>query len=147
MKYEEIKNRWTGKVMFGGLPLEVVIEKNKKWLRGDKEGSRAVLSGAVLSSAPFKIEKIHQKIFKAASAPGALDMSTWHCGTTHCRAGWAVTLAGDAGKALEWAYGTAAAAALIYLASDNKIGKMPYFYCDNESALADMRARAEKEAA
>ena len=55
-------------------------------------------------------------------------------------------LAGAAGRTLEWAYGTPAAAALIYLASDPQIGKMPNFYCDNETALADMKERAEKEA-
>ena len=69
------------------------------------------------------------------------------CGTTHCRAGWVIVLAGDAGRTLEWVYGTPAAAALIYIASDPKIGKMPDFYCDNETALADMKERAEKEAA
>ena len=35
---------------------------------------------------------------KAIEDGGKLDMSTWHrCGTTHCRAGWAITLAGAAG--------------------------------------------------
>ena len=114
--------------------------------------SDAYLRGADLSGAPFKIENIHQKVYEAASQDGALDMSTWHeggnvCGTTHCRAGWVIVLAGDAGRTLEWVYGTPAAAALIYIASDPKIGKMPDFYCDNETALADMKERAEKEAA
>ncbi|HRI77259.1 MAG TPA: pentapeptide repeat-containing protein, partial [Alphaproteobacteria bacterium] len=101
-----------------------------------------------LSDAPFKIENIHQKVYEAASKPGALDMGCWHhiCGTTHCRAGWVVTLAGDAGRTLEWMMGTPAAAGLIYAASDPNIGKMPDFYCDNDTALADMKARAEKEA-
>lgn len=38
------------------------------------------------------------------SGEGAIDMSQWHsptCATTHCRAGWSITLAGDAGRALE----------------------------------------------
>lgn len=48
------------------------------------------------------IENIHQKILEAVSVPKAFDMSTWHtCETTHCRAGWVVHLAGEAGKALE----------------------------------------------
>jgi len=49
-----------------------------------------------------------------------------------------ITLAGDAGRALEWAMGTSAAAAVIYMASDPTLEKIPDFYCDNETALADM---------
>jgi len=105
------------------------------------------LSGSNLSGVP-KIENIHQTIYAAVSKPGALNMGSWHtCETTHCRAGWVVTLAGEAGKAMEWCIGTPAAAAMIYLASDPKIGKIPNFYADNESAMEDMRLLAEKEAA
>ena len=74
-------------------------------------------------------------------------MGTWHCGTAHCRAGWVVTLAGEGGKALEWAMGTPAAAAMIYLASDPQIERIPNFYTTNSAALADMQAMAEAEAA
>ena len=108
----------------------------------------ADLSGADLLGAPFRIEKIHQSVYKAASADGALDMNNWHaCETTHCRAGWIVTLAGDAGRTLEWSHGTAIAAALIYMASDPNLERIPDFYCDNETALEDMRRLAEAEAA
>lgn len=102
---------------------------------------------ADLRNAP-KIESIHQKIYAAASAEGALDMGSWHtCETTHCRAGWAVTLAGDEGHALESRIGTAAAAAMIYLAStDPTIGRIPNWYASNEEALEDMRKLAEAEA-
>ena len=110
----------------------------------------ADLSGAVLRGAecPIKIENIHQAVYAAASKPGALRMESWHheCGTAHCRAGWVVTLAGEGGKALEWAMGTPAAAAMIYMASDPKLGRVPDFYCDNETALADMQRLAEAEA-
>jgi uncharacterized protein YjbI with pentapeptide repeats len=108
----------------------------------------ADLSGAYLRGAP-KIENIHQAIYAAALAPDALDMGQWHnaCGTAHCRAGWVVVLAGEAGKALEAKIGTPAAATLIYLASDPELERFPSFYCGNEEALADMKARAEAEAA
>ena len=73
-------------------------------------------------------------------------MSSWHkCETTHCRAGWVVTLAGAGGAALEWAMGTPTAAAIIYLASDPKLEKMPDFYADNGEAMADMKRLAEIE--
>ncbi|MEY1555295.1 pentapeptide repeat-containing protein [Yoonia sp. R2331] len=106
----------------------------------------ADLSGADLRDCPVKIENIHTAIYEAASQPGALKMETWHCGTAHCRAGWAVTLAGEGGKALEFAMGTPAAAAVIYLASDPSLERMPNFYTTNEKALADMKRLAELEA-
>ena len=107
--------------------------------------SGANLSDANLRGAP-KIENIHQAVYNAASAEGALNMGDWHtCETTHCRAGWVVMLAGDEGRDLEERIGTPAAASLIYLASDPAIRKFPDFYCDNETALADMKERAELE--
>jgi len=117
--------------------------------------SGAVLSGAVLRDADLsgvpQVENIHQKVYEAASQPNALDMGSWHatdaCGTTHCRAGWVVALAGEAGRAMEFCMGTPAAAAMIYLASDPKIEKIPDFYCGNTEALEDMKRLAEAEAA
>jgi uncharacterized protein YjbI with pentapeptide repeats len=107
--------------------------------------SGADLSVADLSGAP-KIQNIHHAVYNAASAEGALNMDDWHtCETTHCRAGWVVMLAGAEGRNLERRIGTAAAASLIYLASDPGIGKFPDFHCDNETALADMKQRAELE--
>jgi hypothetical protein len=107
----------------------------------------ADLRGADLRGAPV-IENIHQKVYAAASQPGALDMGDWHvCETTHCRAGWVVHLAGDAGAELESRIGTPAAASLIYLASDPQLDKFPDFYCGNETALEDMKRLAEIEAA
>jgi hypothetical protein len=104
----------------------------------------ADLRGAYLSGAPV-IEDIHAKVYAAASQPGALDMGQWHCGTSHCRAGWVVTLAGKEGLDLEAKIGTPAAAMAIYMASDPerwKTERLPNFYCDNETALADMARMA-----
>ena len=73
-------------------------------------------------------------------------MDTWHtCENTHCRAGWAVTLAGAEGRTLESFYNTELAAMLIYDASapDFKINPAR-FYDDNEAALADMKKLAER---
>jgi len=107
----------------------------------------ANLSDADLRGAPI-ITNIHQRVYEAASQPDALDMRAWHkCGTTHCRAGWVVVLAGDEGKALEDSIGPAAAASLIYLASDPTLEKFPSFYCSNDEALEDMKRLAELEAA
>ena len=106
----------------------------------------ADLSDANMRGVPF-INNIHQAVYAAASQEGALDMGSWHgsCGTTHCRAGWIISLAGDAGRAMEWCLGTPAAAALIYLRSDPKLECVPDFYACNETALADMKQLAEAE--
>jgi hypothetical protein len=84
-------------------------------------------------------------MYEVVSAPGALEMSSWHkCEKTHCRAGWAVTLAGPEGHALEAFYNTELAAMLIYDASDPAFKINPgRFYDSNKDALADMKRMAE----
>lgn len=63
-------------------------------------------------------------------------------------AGWVVHLAGPAGYALQWALGgTSAAAAVIYMASDPSLEKIPDFFSSNDAALADMERLADAEAA
>ena len=71
-------------------------------------------------------------------------MSAWHtCGTTHCRGGWTVILAGDAGRALEMFHGTLLAAQLIYRESGYPIAPARFFD-SNQDALADMKRLAEE---
>ena len=89
------------------------------------------------------IPDIDRAVYAAASAPDALDMGQWHCGTTHCRAGWVVTLAGEEGAALEKYHNTELAAMLIYRESGSPINPAR-FNDSNEDALADMKKRAEK---
>jgi hypothetical protein len=73
-------------------------------------------------------------------------MSTWHtCETTHCRAGWVVTLAGEAGKELEAFHNTELAAMLIYRESSSIKVEPWKFYVDNATALADMERCANEE--
>ncbi len=76
-------------------------------------------------------------------------MGNWHtCQTTHCRAGWVVHLAGEAGYALERYHGTALAAQLIYRESTPDLPvSPPRFYDSNADALADMQRMAELEGA
>ena len=113
----------------------------------------ANLTDANLTDAEWipRINNIHQAVYAAASAPGALNMMSWHsdgfCGTTHCRAGWVTHLAGDAGRVMDGIMGPSAAAALIYFASDPTMTKVPDFHATNAEAMADMKAMAEAEAA
>ena len=94
------------------------------------------------------IENLHQKLYAAVTAsPEALDMSEVHaCATTHCRAGWVVTLAGEAGKKLEERFGWDLAAMKIYDASCPGFTISPVrFYDSDEDALADMKKMAGVE--
>ncbi len=103
----------------------------------------ADLSGANLEGVPV-VENLDSKILKAIEAGGELNMDEWHsCATTHCRAGWAITLAGEDGKKLEARLGPSAAGALIYAKST---GRVPSFFSTNEEALIDIRECAAKEA-
>ncbi|MGH7057982.1 MAG: hypothetical protein ACREFZ_08890 [Acetobacteraceae bacterium] len=92
------------------------------------------------------VENIHSAVYVAACRPDALDMGRWHCGTTHCRAGLIVTLAGEAGAKLARFHNTELAARLIYRASGYAIHPAR-FYDGNQAALDDMRKLAEGEAA
>ena len=70
------------------------------------------------------------------SGKGELDMSDWHhCKTTHCRAGWAIHLAGKPGYELEKKLGPERAGGMIYLAST---GRRPDFFAATETALKDI---------
>jgi uncharacterized protein YjbI with pentapeptide repeats len=106
----------------------------------------AYLSGADLSYADLRdipvIPNIDAAILAAIEAGGKLDMDNLHtCETTHCRAGWAIALAGEAGKALERKVGPNAAGALIYTASRPGM-RVPEFMASDEDAMADLRACA-----
>jgi hypothetical protein len=93
------------------------------------------------------IPNIHKVLYEAVSQPKALNMLDWHtCETTHCRAGWIVTLAGEAGRKLEAFHNTALAAQLIYRESGYLINPCR-FYDNNEEAMADMKRLAEAESA
>ena len=95
-----------------------------------------------------KIENIHTRILEAVSKPDALNMGNWHtCDSTHCRAGWAVHMAGEAGKALEKQTSTLFAAMQIYRISSPIRVSPIRFYESNEKAMEDIRRCAQEEAA
>jgi uncharacterized protein YjbI with pentapeptide repeats len=97
----------------------------------------ANLRDADLPETPV-VPDLHKKVLEACTQEGCkLEMSDWHhCETTHCRAGWAITLAGKEGKLLEDKFGPAVAGTLIYQAST---GMVPDFYTNNEIAMADIK--------
>jgi hypothetical protein len=93
------------------------------------------------------VENIHSKILEAVTAEGnSINMSSWHsCDTTHCRAGWAVHIAGKEGYELESQTSTQFAAMQIFKASsDVKVSPVRFFESDKE-AMADIVRCAELE--
>lgn len=120
-------------------------------IRTGADLSYADLSGAYLSNVDLRgakglppapiVPNIDAAILAEIEAGGVLDMSAWHCGTRHCRAGWAVVLAGPEGLALESRLGTNVAAALIYTAS-RPGQRVPDWYASNDEAMADIRLHA-----
>ncbi len=102
--------------------------------------------------APVKVEPltvpvipdIHRAVYAAATkTPDSLNMSDWHaCETTHCRAGWVVHLAGEAGYELQRRFDPVLAAMKIYDASGYAISPCRFFD-SKEAALADMKRLAE----
>jgi hypothetical protein len=100
----------------------------------------ARVSKLIAADVPI-IPDLDKRVAQAVSEHG-IDMRQWHCGTTHCRAGWAITLAGEAGAKLERAVGSEVAGRLIYEASTGRIA--PDFFASNEEAMADIRRCAEQ---
>lgn len=92
------------------------------------------------------IENIHSKILEATTPDGALKMDLWHTyETTHCRAGWVVTLAGKEGKELESRTSTLFAAMQIYKKSSDIRVFPPRFFESNKIAMDDIKRCAKEE--
>ena len=170
MKFE-VKNRFSGKVQFTaeidcdadtsrslklGLAVRWAIKNNASLRDADLRGADlrgANLRGADLRDVPV-VKDIHRKVYESAMVEGAFDMDRWGitdgtCGTTMCRAGHVCSVAGPEGLKLSAEIGVPNAALAIYAASDpDYFGRdgVPYFYCDNETALVDMRRLAELQA-
>jgi hypothetical protein len=147
MKYE-IKNRWTRAVKFTAeidadenTPLGVKIGLAVKWaISQAADLTRANLTRAKQPFVP-PVEDLDGKILAAIEAGGTLKMDNWHsCETTHCRAGWAITIS-PVGRTLESIYGSSVAGALIYSVSYPKM-RTPDFHASNEDAMNDIKARA-----
>lgn len=153
----EIKNRYTGEVIYSGDgdTIRQVVEAAVA-ARADLRGANlrgANLSGADLSGADLSgfsdviVPSLHRRMLAAIESGGQLEMSTWHaCETTHCRAGWAIHLAGPAGRVLERCVGSSLAGAIIHLVSCPQLEcKVPDFYASNDDAMADIKRLAEME--
>ncbi len=105
--------------------------------------SEARMVGATLPYRVPVIEDLDRQILEQLEGKehaGKLDMRDWHsCETTHCRAGWAIALAGHAGAMMEDIEGPEVAGALLYAAAT---GRVPNFYASDDAALEDLRRAA-----
>lgn len=91
--------------------------------------SNVSLAGANGLPVAPRVANLAASIF--SEGPKRLRMHVWHCRTAHCFAGHATSKAGDAGRELESAYGTAVAGALIWHQSE---GVIPPFYVIDSAA-------------
>ena len=83
---------------------------------------------------------------EAVNNPNALEMDTWHtCDTTHCRAGWAVVLAGKEGKDLESKTSSLFAGMVIFNKSSDIKVPLHKFFDNNKDAMDDIKRCAELE--
>ena len=83
---------------------------------------------------------------EAVNNPNALEMDTWHtCDTTHCRAGWAVVLAGKEGKDLESKTSSLFAGMVIFNKSSDIKFPLHKFFDNNKDAMDDIKRCAELE--
>ncbi|MBX3253949.1 MAG: hypothetical protein KF862_07385 [Chitinophagaceae bacterium] len=69
--------------------------------------------------------------------PGSLDMSQWHCGTSHCLAGWACVLSPEAAE-VEHRYDTETAGD-VFLPNYSHL-----FFEDNDTVLEVLRSKVAK---
>lgn len=120
----------------GGVYLSGATVKGRVYLDG------ASIKEGIIDSAAPQLESLDAKIL-AAIAGGKLEQQTWHtCKTTHCRAGWAIIVAGEQGALLEKRLGPPAAAAALYTAAGLPI---PDFYnMNNEEVLAQIKDAAAR---
>ncbi|NBV06628.1 MAG: hypothetical protein EBS06_05270 [Proteobacteria bacterium] len=124
----------------GGRQLEVAPDP--------KTGFEYCEFNGIDKNASFKIPNIDSAIFESIkTGKGELDMNSWHgkdkvneenwCGTTHCRAGYAICLAGKEGFELEKKYGSELAAKMIYAVS-RPDEKLPDFHASDEEVLEEL---------
>jgi DNA-binding MarR family transcriptional regulator len=93
------------------------------------KSAAAELRSSLGITVPVDEEKLIKEIAQAVTErPGSLEMSKWHCGTTHCIAGWACVLNPIASE-LEKKFDTETAGHAV-LPSYAK-----HFYSTNEEAL------------
>ena len=102
----------------------------------------------------YRVPDIDAKILSLVEQePTKFDMLNWHgdlectvenwCNTTHCRAGYAICLAGQPGFDLQKKYGFELAGKMIYAVSRQDM-PLPDFFATKDDALDDIRASAEK---
>jgi len=97
--------------------------------------------GRALPSREIAEERIRKIAATVAAEPDRLHMGDWHCGTSHCIAGWAVHQEGAEGYALErelGGEGVGTRDAGLLLLGLEAAGK---FYLNNDAALEWLKSK------
>lgn len=138
----KITNRWNGATIFES-EAQTMLETLIAACGVDADLCGADLCGAKNLPRIPVVENLDARILEAiGDGKCSLDMKDWHtCETTHCRAGWAIHLAGESGYVMESFVGPKTAGALIYHASTENI---PDFFASTEAALDDIKKCAAK---
>ena len=118
---------------------------------GHVEVAQVYILDALLGDRVPEFENLDAEILASIEKNGqaSFNMAQWrvldprsHCGTTMCRAGWAVELGDAKGRRLRAAATYKFAGAIIYL---RNTGRIPNFFENDERAMADMRRGAQGE--
>jgi hypothetical protein len=126
--------------------------------KNDALGSEYCVFHGLDPAADYIIPNIDASLLKSiednkAAGTNGLEMGDWHggkcdetnwCNTTHCRAGYAICLAGKAGFDLERKHGAEIAGRMIYAVS-RPDKPLPDFFASNEVAMADIIANAKED--
>ncbi len=129
----------------GGQQINAAIEP--------KMGSEWCEFNGIDPNVPYKVAGIDKAILELIEkSPNKFDMGSWHgsdcnndnwCNTTHCRAGYAICLAGEEGFKLEKKYGAELAGRMIYAVSrPNK--ELPNFFANTQESMEDIKKCAEE---
>ena len=110
------------------LDRDLDLDQTLVTLLGDRLDPYPNIDAAILSA--IDVEKLF-----------GLEMHSWHCGTTHCRAGSAIHIH-PMGYELEKVFGSRTAGAVIYLKST---GRVPDFFASNHDAMANIRKCAAEQ--
>ncbi len=93
--------------------------------------------GVNKSSLPNELDLIKEIGESVISRPGSLKMDSWHCGTSHCLAGWAAVLSETARK-IELLTDTETAGCIVIPNYSN------LFFENNECVLNKLKEIVEK---
>ena len=85
----------SGNLIVTGATIDRYLDASGATIGGYLNASRATIDGVnVTEPTEAEITRLREIIRIAEEQPETFEMSTWHCGTTHCAYGWNQVLDG-----------------------------------------------------